>query len=279
MMKNEFLARLKELLCDLPQEERDEAIRYYEDYFEDAGPLEEPRVLKELISPEDVAEKIRAGYIGREKTDVQDAPAQDVYEKVQEDAAEFRQDMSGEEVISEQEDMGAQGFSRNQEDARLQDERMRMGEDYAQDYGQYNRNERRHRAGGYGGEDYPHSARAKSYVSPVIVILALVFGLPIICPVLLAFICMMGCFFLAFGLGGIGLITAGVVVIGSALTHLSIGSGLVCLLSGGGLILTAFGILFIVFAINCAFRAIPSLFRGIRNIILAVGGRRAWGKA
>ncbi len=151
MMKNEFLARLKELLCDLPQEERDEAIRYYEDYFEDAGPLEEPRVLKELISPEDVAEKIRAGYIGREKTDVQDAPAQDVYEKVQEDAAEFRQDMSGEEVISEQEDMGAQGFSRNQEDARLQDERMRMGEDYAQDYGQYNRNERRHRAGGYGG--------------------------------------------------------------------------------------------------------------------------------
>ena len=90
---------------------------------------------------------------------------------------------------------------------------------------------------------------------------------------------MMGCFFLAFGLGGIGLITAGVVVIGSALTHLSVGSGLVCLLSGGGLILTAFGILFIVFAINCAFRAIPSLFRGIRNIILAVGGRRAWGKA
>ena len=64
MMKNEFLARLKELLCDLPQEERDEAIRYYEDYFEDAGPLEEPRVLKELISPEDVAEKIRA-EIGR----------------------------------------------------------------------------------------------------------------------------------------------------------------------------------------------------------------------
>ena len=34
--------------------------------------------------------------------------------------------------IPEQEDMGAQGFSRNQEDARLQDERMRMGEDYAQ---------------------------------------------------------------------------------------------------------------------------------------------------
>ncbi|MDE7327306.1 MAG: DUF1700 domain-containing protein [Lachnospiraceae bacterium] len=326
MMKNEFLVRLKELLCDLPQEERDEAVRYYEDYFEDAGPLEEPRVLKELISPEDVAEKIRAGCTGREKTDCEIEFAGSGYKKqgegnvLQEDVDKGVSDLVQDEIGKEEnqpgedrvemaasqpaqdkvemaenqpwqndigtmweqftpEEPGTQGFSWDQEDARTRDEWMRREEDYAQDYektDQYEHAGRRFHSGGYGEENHRHgaAARARTYFSPVIFILALVVGLPIICPILFAFICMMGCFFFFFGIGGISLVAVGVALVGNSLAHISVGSGLVCLLSGGGLVLTALGIIFIVFAVNCAFRAIPALCRGIRNIVLALRGRR-----
>lgn len=275
-MKNEFLTRLKELLSDLPQEEREEAVRYYEDYFEDAGPLEEARVLKELISPEDVAEKIRAGCIGREKNSEEEIIPESTEKKESESAAEVRM----EESESSLEENPWTQENADQEDARFRDGRMRMNEAYAQDYSQednYAKRERRFRGNGYREEEFSHGAtmRTKTYFSPVIFLLALLVGLPIVCPILIAAICMMGGFFVGFGIGGMALVAGGVALLGNAFTFMSVGSGLVCLLSGGGLILAALGILFIVFAVNCAFRAIPALFRGIRNIVLSLRGRFA----
>ena len=37
MNREEFMAKLKALLGDIPAEEREEALQYYEDYFDDAG--------------------------------------------------------------------------------------------------------------------------------------------------------------------------------------------------------------------------------------------------
>ncbi len=59
MTKYEFLGDLSRLLSDLPQEERDEAMQYYEDYFADAGRENEQSIIQELESPEKVAAKIR----------------------------------------------------------------------------------------------------------------------------------------------------------------------------------------------------------------------------
>lgn len=53
-------ARLHRLLSDLPPEERNQAIKYYEDYFEDAGPENEQAILKELGSPQELANQIKA---------------------------------------------------------------------------------------------------------------------------------------------------------------------------------------------------------------------------
>ena len=61
MNRKEFMERLKELLRDLPSGERDEAIQYYNDYFDDAGAENETRVIEELGSPEQVARTIREG--------------------------------------------------------------------------------------------------------------------------------------------------------------------------------------------------------------------------
>ena len=60
MMKQEFLQRLNRLLADVTQEEREEALRYYEEYFDEAGPEQEQAVLAELGSPEKVAATIPA---------------------------------------------------------------------------------------------------------------------------------------------------------------------------------------------------------------------------
>lgn len=60
MTKYEFLGDLSRLLKDLPEEERKQALHYYEDYFADAGEDNEQEVLNELGSPESIAELIKA---------------------------------------------------------------------------------------------------------------------------------------------------------------------------------------------------------------------------
>lgn len=60
MNRNDFLRRLEILLSDISKEERDEALQYYRDYFEDAGAEHEAEVIRELESPEKVAETIKA---------------------------------------------------------------------------------------------------------------------------------------------------------------------------------------------------------------------------
>lgn len=240
MTRNEFLERLRELLSDLPPEEYLEAVRYYEDYFADAGPEAEAEVLRELGSPENVAEKIRAGCQSRGGLDEGDAFAENVF------------------------------AGRGMDDAGEQAEQMRRFDANAGDYENEGGNyESTGRNRGYGA-----AVRTKSYLTPLLVILALVIGIPVLGPLLIAFCVLMLGFFIGFGVGGVCLIAGGITVLGNALADFSVGTGLVCVLSGGGLILTALGILFVVFAVNCAFRALPAAFRGIRGLMRRLFGKR-----
>lgn len=78
MTREEFLRRLNELLSDVTDEERAEAIRFYEEYLDDAGPEQEAQVLAELGSPEKVAAIIRANVPGsrvQQETAAQEAQA------------------------------------------------------------------------------------------------------------------------------------------------------------------------------------------------------------
>lgn len=60
MNRSEFMKKLEELLANISKEEREEALQYYNDYFEDAGPEHEADVIRELESPEKVAATIKA---------------------------------------------------------------------------------------------------------------------------------------------------------------------------------------------------------------------------
>ncbi|MDE7247652.1 MAG: DUF1700 domain-containing protein [Lachnospiraceae bacterium] len=63
MNRAEFMSRLTALLQDVPPAEREEAIQYYNDYFDDAGEGNEASVIASLGSPEEIAKSIKAGLV------------------------------------------------------------------------------------------------------------------------------------------------------------------------------------------------------------------------
>lgn len=64
MNRKIFMERLRELLKDIPAEEREEALTYYESYFDEAGAENEEKVIRELESPQKVAETIKKDLLG-----------------------------------------------------------------------------------------------------------------------------------------------------------------------------------------------------------------------
>lgn len=62
MSKKEFMEELEILLGELPREEKEEAIQYYESYFEEAGADQEQIVLEELGSAGRIAAQILRDY-------------------------------------------------------------------------------------------------------------------------------------------------------------------------------------------------------------------------
>lgn len=61
MTRAAFMEKLKELLSDLSESEREEVLTYYEEYFEDAGEENEQAVIESLGSPKKVARIIKEG--------------------------------------------------------------------------------------------------------------------------------------------------------------------------------------------------------------------------
>ena len=60
MNRAQFMEQLEKLLSDISEDERREALDYYESYFDEAGPEREASVIQELGSPGKVAAIIKA---------------------------------------------------------------------------------------------------------------------------------------------------------------------------------------------------------------------------
>ena len=65
MDRKKFMRELAFLLQDISEEEKDEALAFYEDYFDEAGRENEQKVIEELGTPERVAAIIKDGLKGR----------------------------------------------------------------------------------------------------------------------------------------------------------------------------------------------------------------------
>ena len=234
---------MEQLLWDLPEEERLDAVWYYEDYFADAGPENENRVLRELKNPETVADNIRAGYLERLSAE-EGSPAPDAGMGTWEHSGGQREAAEGQ---------GAGGAGGNG-----------GGAGGAGGNG----------GGAFGGAGGGGGNGTGAFGGAAALILLIIFALPI-SGILLAFCVLMLGLFAGFGIGGVAMVAAGVVLIGNGITNAAVSSGIALLFSGAGLIVAAFGIFFIVFAVNCGFRAVPSVFRGITGLLRRLTGRRA----
>lgn len=67
MNRIEYMTKLASLLQDIPEVERRDAMKYYNDYFDEAGEENEEQVIREFGAPEEVAENIKADLKARRK--------------------------------------------------------------------------------------------------------------------------------------------------------------------------------------------------------------------
>ena len=63
MNKQTYLAKLAQLLAPLPEQERQDALNYYEEYFDAAGPEAEDATAAELGDPADKPQQGRAATL------------------------------------------------------------------------------------------------------------------------------------------------------------------------------------------------------------------------
>lgn len=72
MTRQEYMQQLAALLAAMPEAERRDALDYYEEYFDAAGPEKEAQTIQELGSPQNVAEKIWEGTGAQPGTPIPD---------------------------------------------------------------------------------------------------------------------------------------------------------------------------------------------------------------
>lgn len=65
MNRKDFIRKLRRELAKLPAEEREAAVEYYEEYFDEVGPEGEQELLKQLGNPKRVAAQIKSDYAAR----------------------------------------------------------------------------------------------------------------------------------------------------------------------------------------------------------------------
>lgn len=251
MSKQEFMRELESLLSDIPAEEREEALRYYDGYFEDAGVEQEEEILKELGSPGKVARMIKdellanaderksRGYFTEKGYNVPD-DSEDKYELINPSNVQ----------------------DHNREHTENSDDRKGTLHQAENIYQNVNNNQ----------SYYNQTLAGSNNTNKVLLILLAVCTSFIWLPLLLGAAgivigiaaVMLGLIFV-FGIAGVCMMIFGISLIISGLIHLAYHiTG--ALLAGGGLIILGIGMLqTLVFVIICK-KLLPAMVRGLVNL-------------
>ena len=258
MNKKLFLDELHRLLSDLPPEERNQAIKYYEDYFEDAGPENEQAILKELGSPQELANQIKAttqddieygqGSSFHRSTAYPEFYAQkEPSDSQNENNSAFKQTKDGFQQGHQQ---AGNGFNNN---------------GYRQtDNGFNNNNNYQQATTGYNSHYQQQSARKAVWIV-LFALLAITIGLPclsVLFGILLTIFSVIISIVLAlFGTGG-GLMIGGIAsFFGSFFMTTTSGIGAILFAMGIGLVLFAIGALILWVGVLFCIRFLPALFQ------------------
>lgn len=79
LTKEEYLAQLKKYLKRLPKEDYNNAMDYFTEYFEDAGPEGEAALIQELGTPKEAAYEILDNLITEKRKDPDTADLEDYF--------------------------------------------------------------------------------------------------------------------------------------------------------------------------------------------------------
>lgn len=287
MNRAEFMSRLAALLQDMPPAEREEAIQYYNDYFDDAGEGNEAGVIAALGSPEEIAKSIKAGLSdggnGGEFTESGFHGYEQRSKNQVMSTEQPTQDSAGADTYGPQGNAyGQQGNGYGSQGNGYGPQGNAYGNAYGPQGNSYGSQ------GPQGGAGAEASRQPKKSMSGGKIALIIVFAI-LLSPV---WIGVLGGFFggalgLLGGLIGIfvAFLTVGIVltVVGAALVIAGIVTlfaaplGGMCLI-GGGLIMIAVGLVFVWMMVLVVGTVIPALIRGVVNLcsrLLHRGGERA----
>lgn len=268
MSRWEFMRQLEKLLSDISPNEREEALQYYNDYFNDAGMENEQEVIKALGSPEQVAKIVKDG--------LGDGGSQGEFTENGFSSSAVRQN----ELIRKEAAFGKNDGASGQE-GEATDE---SGKAFSQDTGTF---EYRYSQSGDGsreasdsfsqsGEGSGQTEKEKKDM-PVWAIVLIVFACILGSPVLLGLAggalgliigVVTAVFATIFGIGlaaAICFIVAFALVIagfGVIIPHPFEGIGLL----GGGFICGALGILFMLLTVLLVTKVVPAICQGIASI-------------
>lgn len=255
MNREQFIAQLARLLQDLPPAERQEAIRYYQEYFDDAGEENEDAVIQELGSPGKVAASIKANLqyggstFGANDTDM-------------------------ENTGTESQTKDADGWQQNGQTMNRWNQSTQQGWQNADTQGQSGQQQTWQNS----STQSPYAMQARKPKRGVggwaLLIIILVFASPVLLGVgggaLGIFIGILATVFvlwISFFAVAIGMIGGGIAVLIKGILHAisSPAAGLVSM--GGGLICIALGILCAAFFLWFTFQLCPRVLRTTLNFI------------
>lgn len=288
MDRAEFMRRLTALLNDVPPTEREEAIQYYNDYFDDAGEGNEQGVIASLGSPEDIAKSIKAGLVDGGSAGEFTESGFRGYEEQRKNEVMRTQDCE-EKQAGQNGGQNAQGnFYNADSQGSAYGGQNGQGNAYGGPNGQGNTyggsNGQGGRYGQSAGNNPPPQQGMSGGMIALIVILA-VLSSPIWLGILGGLFggsvgLLAGLFgvFLAFLAVGVMMIVVGIALVVTGIVAMfGMPLGGLCLV-GVGLILVAFGLVFLWLTVLVVGTAIPALIRGIVNLcrrIFHKGGAQA----
>lgn len=230
-----FMKELEALLSDLPKEEKEEALKYYNDYFEDAGAEHEEEILKELVSPQRVASIIKSEL------------EKDSYE--QETKGSFTE--------------------RGYQDSNYQEERYALDlskekTDRKEESGQTGQNT----TSNQGHQESTQTNNSRTVLLLLICIFAIPIGFPIIMTVfgvILGVIAAIVGIILGFGISGLAMMGVGLALAIAGIIKISIPLiGLA--MCGIGLLILGIGMLFVFLSILLCRKALPAMIKGIVHL-------------
>lgn len=284
MNRVDFMGQLEILLRNIPAAEREEALQYYNDYFDDAGKENEQAVIEALGSPARVAENIKRDLLGASGAEnaAKTVKASDrVIVEYGKNVQDSQEEQGGKD--------GAQGGQGTQGSRYTQNDQNTQGNRDTQYW------QRSYGASG-NGSTYSGGSASRSqtaYAQPVkdervpawlIAVIATVLILlsPAILGVVLGAIGtlgggIIGWFALIFGFGvaALGLFIAFIVLIVTGVICLFTSPWVGIAMLGGALMCGCLGILFLMLTVAMAGIITPAVFRGISRLFRFLFKKRA----